>query len=444
MGLGRAHALRVMKACLRAADPRAMVRDAIKMNGTTLEVGEREFDLDSFKRVVAIGGGKATALMASAAEGALGGRIDAGKVVIPEYQRRLPRLRRIQLLKSTHPIPSQEGVEAVESMLRVVEGPTERDLVLCLISGGGSALMPLPIEGVSLGDEQSVTRLMLRSGARIQEINCVRKHLSALKGGRLAERLAPATVVALIISDVVGDDLGSVASGPTVPDGSTFAEAKAILVGRGVWKKCPDSVRRAVENGVGGRIPETPKPGARTFERVSNILVGSNSLVRQTAVAELSKLGYSVSELPEVQGEAREFGARLAGLAKRRRPGTAIVAGGETVVVVKGSGRGGRNQEVALAAATSLAGRRGITTLSFATDGVDGPTDAAGAIADGDTVRRGKELHMIAEQYLEDNNSYPFFKALKDLVITGPTGTNVNDLSVAIIRREGKSSQDEL
>lgn len=250
-----------------------MVHDAVRVNGKTLEAGGHRLDLNSFDRLMVIGGGKATALMASAAESILGRRITAGKVIVPEYQKGLPRLRRIQLLKSTHPLPSQRGIDAVTEMLQVVEGLTERDFVLCLISGGGSALMPLPVRGVSLPHKQAVTRLMLESGASIQEINCVRKHLSALKGGRLTERLMPAAVITLIVSDVVGDDLSSIASGPTVPDVSTFAEAKAILMNHGLWDESPNSVRLAIEKGIAGRIPETPKPDSQVFERVSLSLI---------------------------------------------------------------------------------------------------------------------------------------------------------------------------
>lgn len=431
--IGRLHARGVVKACIKAADPGVMVRNALGKRGKVLGVGGRRIDLDAFERVMVIGGGKASALMASAVGGVLGERVTAGNVIVPEYQRELPRLRRIRFLRSTHPLPSHRGVDAVARMLRSVEGLTERDLVLCLVSGGGSALMTFPAEGVALEDMQKVTELMLESGAKIQEINCVRKHLSDIKGGRLAERLMPATVVALIISDVVGDDLASVASGPTVPDGSTFAEARAILADRKIWAKSPVSVRRVIEAGAAGRIPETPKPVSGVFGRVHNVLVGSNVLARQAAARELRRLGYSVTVIEDVQGEARGFGAELAGLAMRKRPGTAVVAGGETTVTVKGRGRGGRNQEVALAAAITLAGSRGITVASFSTDGVDGPTDAAGALADGETVERGEKLGMAPEEHLENNDSYTFFRALRDLIITGPTGTNVNDVSVAMI-----------
>jgi len=429
-----------MEECIREVDPRRMVLRAMKLRATTLSVGGMAYDLEDYDRLMVIGGGKASALMASAVERTLGGWITSGRVVVPEYQSPLPRLKRISFLKSTHPLPSKRGVRAVEQMLRIVEGVEERDLVLCLISGGGSALMPMPLEGVSLSDKRSVTEMLLRSGAGIRDINCVRKHLSAFKGGRLAEKLSPANIISLIVSDVVGDDLASVASGPTVPDGTTFAQAEDILTRFGLWEPLPPGVRRVLEMGAAGEISETPKPESRVFEKVENVLVGSNLIAIRAASGALKRLGYSVSEISEVQGEAREFGASLARAALKKRARGAIVAGGETIVTVKGSGKGGRNQEIALAAAIEISGSRDVTVLSFSTDGIDGSTDAAGAIADARTVEMAAERGMVAERRLADNDSYPLFKRLGDLVVTGPTGTNVNDISIAITRTSGGRS----
>jgi glycerate-2-kinase len=421
-----------MKECIREVDPRRMVLQTMKLRGTTLSVGGMAYDLDDYDRLMVIGGGKASALMASAVERVLGGWITSGRVIVPEYQGSLPTLKRISFLKSTHPLPSSRGVRAVERMLRIVGSVGERDVVLCLISGGGSALMPLPVEGVSLSDKQSVTEMLLKSGAGIRDINCVRKHLSAFKGGRLAEKLGPANVISLIVSDVVGDDLASVASGPTVPDGTTYAQAEDTLTRFGLWGRVPTAVKRFLEMGAAGEIPETPKSGSHVFEKVENVLVGSNLIAMRAASRALKGFGYSVSEISEVQGEARDFGASLARAAVKKRARGAIVAGGETVVTVKGSGKGGRNQEIALAAAIEISGRRDVTVLSFSTDGIDGPTDAAGAIADSGTVERAAERGMVAERHLADNDSYPLFKNLGDLLVTGPTGTNVNDVSIAI------------
>jgi hydroxypyruvate reductase len=430
----RRDALKAMRECFKEVDPRKLVRRSVHLKRDRLFVGAESFDLGSFDNITVIGGGKASALMASETEEILGRMIGAGMVIVPDYQRQLPRLKRIMFLKSTHPLPSRMGVAAVEEMLGLVAAVGERDLVLCLMSGGGSALMPLPIEGVSLSDKRRVTEMLLKSGAGIREVNCVRKHLSAFKGGRLAEMLSPATVISLIVSDVVGDDLASIASGPTVPDGTTFAEAEGILKRAGLWEKVPPTVGGALEKGASGEIRETPKPGSAVFDRVHNVLIGSNTLARSAASRTLRRLGYSVSEIADVQGEARKFGARLGRSTARRKSMTAIVAGGETVVTVRGRGRGGRNQEIALAAALEISGRENVAVLSFSTDGMDGLTDAAGAMADGVTVKRGTELDMSAEKCLNDNDSYPFFKKLGDLVVTGPTGTNVNDISLAVIR----------
>jgi len=431
-GTPRLHALKAMKECIREADPRRMVLRTMKLRATTLSVGGVAYDLEDYDRLIVIGGGKASALMASAVERTLGGWITSGRVIVPEYQGPVPALKRISFLKSTHPLPSSRGVRAVEQMLGIVEGVGERDIVLCLISGGGSALMPLPIEGVSLADKRSVTDMLLGSGASIQDINCVRKHLSAFKGGRLAEKLSPASVISLIVSDVVGDDLASVASGPTVPDCTTYAQAEDILTRFGLWGRVPLRVSRVLEMGAAGEIPETLKPDSKVFEKVENVLVGSNSIAMRAASGALRRLGYSVTEIAEVQGEAREFGASLARAALKKRAGGAIAAGGETVVTVKGSGKGGRNQEIALAAALEISGSKDVTVLSFSTDGIDGPTEAAGAIADGATVERAAERGMVAERQLANNDTYPLFKKLGDLVVTGPTGTNVNDVSIAI------------
>jgi len=437
----RFHALEAMQSCIAQVDPRKMVQGAVRLRQNTLFVGRKSFDLGSFDKLIVIGGGKAGALTASAIEGLLGDRITAGRVIVPEYQERLPALERMTLLKSTHPLPSSKGVAAVKEMLKVVESPRENDLVLCLMSGGGSSLMPMPVRGVSILDKRRVTEALLKSGVGITELNCVRKHLSAFKGGRLAEMLRPATVISLIVSDVVGDDLASVASGPTVPDGSTFAESEGVLKRAGLWGGIPRAARRVIEMGVAGEIPETPKPGSPIFERVHNVLVGSNSVARKAASSSLRKLGYSVSELADVDGEARVFGAKLGRSALRKAAMTAVVAGGETVVNVRGKGRGGRNQEIALAASLEIAGKGDITILSFSTDGIDGPTDAAGALADGGTVQRGAQAGMSARKFLDDNDSYSFFSKLGDLVITGPTGTNVNDVTLAVVGPESRRRQ---
>ena len=426
---------------LLAADPRTIVRDNVSLRNNILRVSEFSLKLDEFERVLVIGGGKASAGMALEIERILGNRITGGSVNIPIYTKPWPKSSRIAFNAATHPIPSQRGVLGVENMLRLVGKPSGKDLVICLISGGGSALMPLPAPGTTLSNKRRTTELLLRSGANIHETNTVRKHLSGIKGGRLAERLYPATVLSLIISDVVGDELESIASGPTVPDDTTYRDAFEVLEKRGLLSKVPESVRKHISNGMSGEMPETPKPGSSVFKTVHNFLVGSNKHSCGAAARALRQRGYRTLALSTtLQGESREVGETLSGLARDIResqipiaPPAAIVAGGETTVTVQGKGRGGRNQELALSAALSIQGLKGMLVASIGTDGVDGPTDAAGAVADGTTIERALENGLEVKSFLEENNSYPFFKKLDDLIITGPTGTNVNDIMIAIV-----------
>jgi len=426
---------------LLAADPRTILRNKVRVRGNELEIGTLSFKLSEFRRVLVIGGGKASAGMASEIERILDGWITGGSVNIPAYTKPWPKSKRIKFNPATHPVPREAGVRGVKNMLRLVGHPSEDDLVICLISGGGSALMPLPSAGILLSDKQKTTNLLLKSGAKIDEINAVRKHLSDFKAGRLAEKLYPATVLSLIISDVVGDKLESIASGPTVPDDTTYADAYTILQERGLWRKVPGSVRKRIQKGKEGKLLETPKKSSRIFKRVHNVLVGTNKESCQAAAEVLEKRGYhSLILSTRLQGEAREVGKILAGICISIRenqlpaaPPAALVAGGETTVIVHGKGRGGRNQELVLSAGLSIRGNPAILVSSIGTDGVDGPTNAAGAVADGVTVDRGLRIHMDPDSYLRENNSYPFFERLNDLVLTGPTGTNVNDIFIALV-----------
>ena len=413
----------------------------MKVLGNALEIGTLSFNLSEFRRVLVIGGGKAAAGMALEIEKILDGWITGGSVNIPAYTKPWPKDKQIKFNPASHPIPSDDGVRGVKNMLRLVGQSSEEDLVICLISGGGSALMPLPSTRITLSDKQKTTNLLLKSGAKIDEINAVRKHLSDFKGGRLAEKLYPARVLSLIISDVVGDKPESIASGPTVPDDTTYADAYTILQERGLWRKVPGFVRKRIQEGKEGKLPETPKKSSRIFNRVHNVLVGTNKESCEAAAEVLEKRGYhSLILSTRLQGEAREVGKILAGICISIRenqlpvaPPAALVAGGETTVTVRGNGRGGRNQELVLSAAPSIRGKPAILVSSIGTDGVDGPTDAAGAMADGDTIERSLRIHMNPHSYLRENNSYPFFERLNDLVTTGPTGTNVNDIFIALV-----------
>ncbi|MGI0092055.1 MAG: glycerate kinase type-2 family protein [Nitrososphaerales archaeon] len=444
LGRGRADVVRALNEALRAANPRTILGEKVKLKGSELIVDSSiKLDVSRFQRILVIGGGKAGAGMAAAIEQILGKRITAGRVNVPDYLESRPRLDRIEFHEATHPVPSVKGMAGVCKMLDLVGQPSNKDLIICLISGGGSALMPMPIESIKLDDEKQVTNLLLRSGARIQEMNTVRKHLSATKGGRLAEKLYPATVLSLIISDVVGDELDSIASGPTVPDSTTYQDTKEILMKYKLWDELSKSVRNTVDRGVSDHSYETPKPGSRIFKQVFNVLVGSSKQSCVAAAGSLKKSGYKTLILStHIQGEARDVGQIFAGiLSDVRRNGiplrapAAIVAGGESTVTITGHGKGGRNQELVLSAAFGIESVPDVVVASMGTDGVDGPTDAAGAIADSSTLSRAKMQEMDPKNFLQEHNSYNFFRKLGDLIITGPTGTNVNDIMILVAPR---------
>lgn len=424
--------LAAVEAAMRGAEPRTLVRRRVKVMGGRMTAGKIDVDLDSFRRVVVVGGGKASGLMAVETERILGDRIDEGVVVVPDYQKGLPRLERISFVRSTHPLPSEKGARAVGRMLEVVERAVAGDLVVVLLSGGASAMMPAPPRGVTVEELKRTTDLLLRAGADIGETNCVRKHLSRVAGGRLAERAKGAEVVALVISDVVGDDLSVIASGPTVPDPTTFSDARGVLEDRGIWRRIPASVRGAISSGASGAEKETPKPGSPVFDRVTNLVIGSNADACAAAKASLESHGYGVLLRTGVTGEARAVGRELARLALSAAPRRwAAVWGGETTVTVRGKGVGGRNQEAALAAAVELRDSSRVAVAFVGTDGVDGPTRAAGAMADGTTFERGRRRGLDATEFLNENDSNTYFKALGGLVVTGPTGTNLNDVMIA-------------
>lgn len=432
---GKRAALKAAAEALEAIDPRALVKRSLGLSGGNLTVGGTRYELDAYRRIFVVGGGKASGLMAAGVEDLVGNRLERGAVVIPDYQRPLPKLEKTELLPSTHPLPTEKGVRSVKEMLRVAEMAREGDLVICLISGGGSSLMSLPVDGVSLEDLRRTTDLLLEAGATIGEVNCVRKHLSQVAGGRLLLRIRRADVLSLLISDVVGDDLGSIASGPTAPDPSTYGDAVSVLRRRRIWSSVPRRASALLERGSLGTVRETPKPGAATFERVRNVIVGSNATACVAAREALVRMGIHVGSFRlGVVGEARRVGMRLASLGRASGDGKkwAAIWGGETTVKVRGSGRGGRNQEVALAAAIGLDGSRGLTALSLGTDGIDGPTDAAGAVADSGTCARARRAGVDPKSFLDGNDSNSFFRAVGGLVVTGPTGTNVSDLMILV------------
>ena len=432
----RRRAFAVLDAALDAADPYEAVIRQVRRDGDALTIGGRAYDLSRFRRVYAIGGGKASAAMAQAVEAALGDRLTAGLVNV-RYGYTKPT-RVIEINEAGHPIPDEAGVEGARRMALMASEAGADDLVLCLISGGGSALMTLPVEGVSLADIQQLTDALLRCGATINEINAIRKHLSQIKGGHLARLAYPATVVSLILSDVVGSPLDVIASGPTVPDTTTFADARAVIARYGIADQTP---ARILEHLAGG-APETPKAGDPIFERVHIVIVASNEVAAQAALEQARALGFNSLILSTyIEGEAREAAKVFAGVAReiaahgRPLPRPAcVIAGGETTVTLRGKGRGGRNQELALAAALGLAGLSAeVMIIALATDGSDGPTDAAGGVADGTSVARARALGLDPWAHLAANDSYPFLERLGDLIVTGPTNTNVNDLTLIVV-----------
>jgi glycerate-2-kinase len=434
----RTLALRCLEEAVNAVEPRTLLKAKAKMENSRLRVDSLTFDLAKFRRVFVVGGGKAGAAMAQAIEELLGTRIAAGVINVP-YGTKRPT-QTVQLNEARHPVPDQAGVEGTRRIMRIAQEATAGDLLICLISGGGSSLMPLPREGITLDDKQTLTSMLLKSGADITEVNTVRKHLSDFKGGWLAKKAYPATVLNLVLSDVMGDPLDSIASGPTVPDLSTFSDAQGILKKYGLWLNAPVAVRKLIMKGAEGRVEETPKAKDPVFKNVHNVVIGNNRTASQAALKCLQAEGVNTLLLADfLEGEAKDVGEAFAkfavGVVVSDEPipkPLGVVAGGETTVTVRGEGLGGRNQELALAAALNLRGLEECVIASFSTDGVDGPTDAAGAIVDGYTLKRAKQQGINPEEYLAANDSYRFFSKLGDLIHTDATGTNVNDISVIV------------
>jgi hydroxypyruvate reductase len=393
-------------------------------------------------RVIVVGAGKASAPMAAAVAEIFGDKISAGLVIVKYGYTIIPAtihhpLSTIRIVEAGHPVPDEAGLQAAQEIARLLRDATEDDTVLCLISGGGSALLTLPVEPLTLGDLQATTEALLAAGVTINGVNTIRKHLSTVKGGQLARLAAPASVYSLILSDVVGDPLEVIASGPTVPDPTTFADTWAIIEQFQLQTVLPTAIIERLQAGRAGMLPDTPKPGDPLFERVHNVIIGNNRLAAEAAVKAAQAAGFAGQVLTTfMEGEAREVGrvaAALAkGLARDENPLTrpaCLVLGGETTVTLRGKGKGGRNQEMALAAALALAGWPNLLITCFGTDGSDGPTDASGAFADGQTVARAQAAGLAPVEYLSCNDAYNFFAALDDLIITGPTNTNVNDLT---------------
>ncbi len=428
----------LQQAALTAVEPAAAVRRHVCREGDALIVADRRYDLRDYERVLVVGGGKAAVPMTTAVADILDDRPVAGVIVTKYGHGKIPNPKPqtpIRLVEAGHPMPDENSVRGARAVADLARQATERDLVVCLISGGCSALLTLPVAVLDLTGLQALTDALLRSGATIQEVNTVRKHCSLIKGGNLARLAAPAALVTLVLSDVIGDRLDVIGSGPTVPDPTTVADAQAVLERYEIQPRCPVPFQ------------ETPKPGDPAFERVQHVIVGSNRLAALAAVEKARRLGFNTLLLSTyVEGEAREVAKVAAALAKGMRahsdplpPPACLVWGGETTVTVRGEGKGGRNQELALAVALQFSGWPGVLVMALATDGTDGPTDAAGAVVTGETVARAQALGLDPQAALDANDSYSFFDALGDLIHTGPTGTNVNDLLFVLV---GKTTMD--
>ncbi|MGE3977832.1 MAG: glycerate kinase [Nitrospira sp.] len=423
---------------LSTADPYQALLKHVSLDRRSLIVGQQAYDLSHIDRIIAVGAGKASARMAQALEAALGTRLEDGLVIVKTGHRLATK--RIVVLEASHPIPDRAGLHATQRLLRLTQCLTPRDLLIVLLSGGASSLLPAPVAGVTLTDKQRTTRLLLRSGATINEINVVRKHLSLVKGGGLAMSTR-AKVVTLLLSDVIGDDLGSIGSGPTAADVSTFADAVEVLQRYRCWHAVPAAIRRYLCHGRKGAAPETLKPGSRRLRSVQHHIIGNNRMMLEAVAHAAQQAGLHTKFVSHpIMGEARAAAKQLTDLAKAitEGPGSlkrpcCVVAGGETTVTVTGRGKGGRAQEFATSAAFEIAGLPNTWVMALGTDGTDGPTDAAGAIVSGSTVVRAKKLAIDLRSSLNKHNTYPALKALGCHIHTGPTGTNVNDLYLVLL-----------
>jgi hydroxypyruvate reductase len=434
----RERALSIFQASLRGADPKRCVKRFLRVDGGVVSAGNFRKRLKDINKIIVVGAGKAAAVMAQAVEEVLIDRIDQGVIIITKGSE--ASLKRIELHFGGHPFPDEDGATGTERIMEILSQAGEDDLVLCLISGGGSALLVSPVNGISLEDKKQMVQLLFECGAHIDEINTIRKHISKVKGGRLAKTAYPAQTVSFILSDVIGDRIESIASGPTAPDPTTFEDCFEILNRYKLMERMPRSIKLLLQGSRNHQEYETVKPGDPVFERVENLIIGSNLLALQEAETKAQELGFNTLLLSSsVSGDTRKAAEEHALLAReirqdKSKPSPAcVISGGETTVKVKGEGKGGRNQEFVLAAAIQIDGLQDVVIASMNTDGIDGPTDACGAICDGLTVSRARKMALDPHDYLERNDSYHFFENLGDLIKTGPTHTNVMDIHIMLV-----------
>lgn len=438
----RSKMLSILQAALDSVRPDLALHEQVQRSGSLLTVAGRPYDLADYARVLVLGAGKAGAPMAQAVEQILGDRLHAGLVVVKAGHGGPTGC--VELVEAGHPVPTQAALAAGARVLELAQGAGPRDLVFVLLSGGGSALLEATA-GIDLADLQRMTAALLACGATIGEVNCLRKHVSLLKGGQLARAVYPAQLITLVLSDVVGSPLDVIASGPTVPDPTTWVDAWSIVEKYALSAELPAAILARLQAGIAGELPDTPKAGDVGFLRSQVAVIGDNRVAAQAALRQAQALGYNALLLSTfVEGEARSVAQVVVALAKEVlasgqpvTPPACLILGGETTVTLSDagaeSGTGGRNQELGLAAALAMQGLAAVVLAALATDGSDGPTDSAGALVDGGTVRRGRALSLSAAQSLRLHDAYPFLQATGDLLRCGPTQTNVNDLIVALI-----------
>ncbi len=443
MGLQK-DAWQIIQSAIEAVKPARLIGDHVTRDGDTLLVRGKAIPLPEYGRLIVIGFGKASATMARALEPLIADKLTDG-LVITKYGHGVP-LSTIAVKEAGHPVLDANGLQATEALLRKVVDLSAEDLVICLISGGGSALLEQLPPGIQLHEVQQTVQLLLESGATIEEINAVRKHLSRVKGGQLARMIYPARCVSLIISDVIGDPLDAIASGPTAPDGTTFQQAVEVLQRYHLWNAIPATVQEWLLAGMQGKVPETVKADDPIWERVQNMIIGNNRYAVSRAEEQARQMGYHTLVLTtRLQGEAREVGRVMAAIAQSLLEDgypvslpACVLFGGETTVTVKGRGKGGRNQELALAALIAMQGEhRPYLIASVGTDGTDGPTDAAGGWVFPEIARAVQQQRLNPRQFLENNDSYHFLQQVNGLIITGPTGTNVMDMGFVLVGAKG-------
>ena len=431
--------LELLEAALVAANPSKMVFNVLQVKGSQLRFFNHRINLDTTNGIYLVGAGKATGRMTEAAEEILGNHITDGIIIVPPHTTQEYLLDRVQIREGGHPLPTNSSISATKQIMTLIEHSPKDALILSLFSGGGSALFTLPATNITLKDLQHTTTLLLQSGVPIAGINTLRKHLSQVKGGQFALQVHPRHHWILLISDVPGDKLDMIASGPTLPDPTTFHSASNILAEYQLWEKIPKRVREHIQAGLDGTVPETPKLDHPVFERTVNQLIGSNPDACKAALKSAQQRGFKTRILTtDCQGEARQVGEQLGALAQRltsEKDSQVVIVGSETTVTVRHPGKGGRNTELLAATLPFLQHHEGLVIASLATDGIDGPTQYAGAIADNHSYTRAQSLNIHPEVMLEQNETYTLFEALNDHIFTGPTHTNVRDITIILQNR---------